>query len=839
MDNLTQDMRHALRSLAKAPGFTLVVVLTLALGIGANTAIFTLMDQVLLKALPVKDPERLVVLDAPGPNQGSTHNNSAVLTPISHPMFVDLRDKATVFDSVLAHYTVSVHLGVQGQTEQVDGDLVSGTFFEVLGVEPAVGRLFTAEDDRTPGRHPLVVLSHGFWQRRFAADPRIVGQSVSINGQPLTVIGVSAPGFYGTEVGMPLDVFIPLAMQPIVVPTFSADTLQNRRVRWLTPMARLKDGVSREEAAAGVNVLYRQILEDELRQMTSTRSERFRREFVKNQLTLLPGGRGTSELRGQSQTTLLVLMGMVGLVLLIACANVANLLLTRATSRQKEVAVRLALGASRGRLVRQLLVESLALSLLGGAAGLLVSFWTADVLIRADPGGSAARVFTAQPDFRVAGFAFGLSLLTGIVFGLAPAFQSTRPDVFPTLKSESGSVVGGTRPFRFRKGLVVAQVALSLLLLVGAGLFTRSLYNLKHLDPGFEAHRLLTFAVDPSLNGYDEVRQNALFKQIQDDIAAEPGVRSVSFLNIGLMTSSNWSSTVKVEGYEAKEDENMNPNMLAVGPGLFRTLGITLVSGRDFTDADVKGAPKVAVVNETFARYFFKDGDPIGRRFGFGRIKDGMGLDITIVGLVRDGKIASLKEEAKRYVYFPYGQQTSLGQMTYYVRAGAATDVLASRLRKIVSSVDASLPVTNLKTMEAQIGESLLVERLVAALSAAFGLLATLLAGLGLYGVMSYAVTLRTREIGIRMALGAEGSQVLRLVLHEVSLLTAVGVAVGLPGGYGLGRIIESQLFGLTARDPFTFAVATATLLTAALLAGYIPAARAARVDPMVALRYE
>jgi predicted permease len=838
MDNLYQDLRYALRTLAKAPAFTLIVVLTLALGIGANAAIFTLMDQVLLRTLPVKEPERLVVLDAPGPNSGSTHNNSNTLTPISHPMFTDLRDKATVFDGVLARCAAPIHLGVQGQTEQVEGELVSGTFFDVLGVGPAVGRLFTAEDDKKPGGHPVVVLTHGFWTRRFAADPRIVGQSVSINGQPFTVLGVSAAGFYGVEVGAPVDVFVPLAMQPLVIATFTADTLQNRRVRWLTPMARLKPGTTAAEAAAGVNVLYGQILQDELQQMSS-KSERFRREFAKNKLVLLPGGRGTSELRGQSRTTLLVLMGMVGLVLLIACANVANLLLARATSRQKEVAMRLALGASRGRLVRQLLAESVVLSLLGGTAGLLVSFWTADVLLRADPDGNAVRAFSAEPDLRVAGFAFALSVLTGVVFGLVPAFQSTRPDVFPTLKSESGSVVGGTRPFRFRRGLVIAQVALSLLLLVGAGLFARSLHNLMTLDPGFEKGRLLTFGVDPSLNGYDEARQRAVVKQIQDEIAAEPGVASVSFCNIGFMTSSAWSSTVRVEGYVPKDDENMNPNLLAVGPGIFHTLGITLVAGRDVTDADAKGAPRVAVVNESFARYFFKDQDPVGRHFGFGRKSEGAELPITIVGLVRDGKVTSLKETAKRYVYMPYTQETDLGEMTFYVRTAGAVDPLAARVRKIVGSVDASLPVTNLKTMEAQIRQSLLVERLVASLSAAFGLLATLLAGLGLYGVMSYAVTLRTREIGIRMALGAERSRVLGLVLREVSLLTAIGFAFGLPGGYALGRLVEAQLFGLTARDPFTFAVATATLLAAALLAGYVPAARAARVDPMVALRYE
>jgi predicted permease len=834
MDELTQDLRFALRTLAKSPGFSAVVLLTLALGIGANTAIFTLMDQVLFRRLPVRDPDRLVILDGPGPYSGATHNHSETLIPLSHPMFMGLRDRNTVFDGVLAQYTAPLHLTVAGQTEQVSGALVSGTFFDVLRLRPAAGRLFTPDDDRTPGGHPLVVLGHGFWTRRFAADPGVVGQTVTLNGHPMTVIGVAPAGFHGIEVGEAADAYVPLMMQPQVIPTWTRG-LGDWRVRWLTVMARLKDGVSLQQARAGVDVLYSQLLQEDL-QRIDTKSERFRTAFLKKKLEMLPGGRGPSGLRDQSKAPLLILMGMVGLVLLIGCANVANLLLARASSRQKEVAVRLALGASRGRLMRQLLVECLVLALGGGALGLAFAVWTADLLVRVMPSEAAPRVLSSAPDLRVGLFALGLSVLTGVVFGLVPALQSTRPELAPTLKNESGTLLGGSAPFRFRQGLVAAQVALSLLLLIGAGLFTRSLMNLRSLNPGFQPERLLTFSVDPALNGYGVERRLGVLNQIQEEIAAEPGVRSVSMAEVALMTNSDESSTVAVEGYEPKEGENMNPHFNGVGTQFFSTLGIPLLAGRDFTDSDRLGGPKVAIVNDTFARYFFGDKDPLGRRFSRGRSKE---KDIQIVGVVKSGKAASLREEQLRFVYVPYAQNPDVGEMTFYARSAMDSQAIAPRLRAIVQKVDATLPVTNLKTMSAQIGESLFVDRLVAALSAAFGLVATLLAAVGLYGVMSYAVSLRTREIGIRVALGADRRTVLLMVLKEVAVLAVIGVAIGLPSGYGLGRLIESQLFGLNARDPLTFVVATVTLLATAFLAGYLPAARAARVQPMVALRYQ
>jgi predicted permease len=832
MKDLMQELRFALRTLSKNPGFTSVVLLVLALGIGANTAIFGLIDQLLVRTLPVRDPEKLVVLDAPGPFSGSTHNNSEVLTPISHPMFVGLRDGNQVFSSVLARFAASAHVTAGDVTERVQVDLVSGTFFETLGVGPAVGRVLSPQDDLQPGAHPVVVLSHAFWERKFAKDPEVVGRAIVVNGHPMTVVGVAARGFHGVEVGESYDIYIPLMMQPSILPTWQRG-IHDWRMRWLTPMARLKEGVSLDEARAGVNVLYRQLLQQDL-ETTSSRSESFRERFAAKELVILEGGKGVSGLRHQSRTPLLVLMGMVGLVLLIACANAANLLLARASARRREIALRIALGASRIRLVRGLLLESVLLALAGGALGTVFAIWTSDALLRSLPNVNASRVFAAEPDLRVMLFTFVVSLLTGLVFGAVPALSATHMAVAPTLKNEAGSLASRSSG-RFRSGLVVAQVALSLLLLIGAGLFVRSLSNLAALDPGFAPDHLLAFSVNPSLNGYELSRRMETIARIRDEIAAEPGVRSVSLAEIALMTGSNSSSTIKVEGYDAKEEENMNPDLNGVAPEFFDTLGIPLLSGRDFTEADDLDAPRVAVVNENFARYFFGESDPLGRRFTFGRND----TEIVIVGVSASGKSISMREEPGRFLYFPYTQSTDLGEVTFYVRATVDPESLGSRIREVVSKVDAALPVTDLKTMNRQIAESLFVERMVAALSVAFGGLATLLAAVGLYGLLSYTVSMRTREIGIRLALGAERRGLLLLVLKQVAFLALVGVAIGLPAGLFFGRLVESELYGLNARDPLAIGMATFLLLATAALAGALPAARASRVDPMVALRHE
>ena len=832
MEMLRQDVRFALRSFAKSPGFTSVVVMTLALGIGANAAIFGLMDQVMFRLLPVRDPGRLVVLDAPGQFSGRTSTQSSTLTPLSLPMYEGLRDHNAVFSGMLAHWFTPVHFADGPQTQNADADLVSGTYFGVLGLAPAVGRLLGPDDDRTPGAHPVVVLGHRFFESRFGGDPAVLGRSIRINGHPMTVVGVAPAGFHGVEVGSSVDLFIPIAMQAQVLPHWKP-VHGDWRSRWLTVMGRLRDGVTLDEARAGVSVVYAQLLQEDAKSLTA-KSDKFRAEFFQKRLDLLPGGRGTSGLRDQAKSPLLVLMGMVGLVLIIASANVANLLLARGSSRQKELAVRLALGAGRARLVRQLLVESLVLSLAGGALGLFVSAWLGKAMIAALPFEDAALTLRAEPDLRLALFALALTFVTAALFGIVPALQTTRVALASTLKNEAAAVIGGAAPFRFRRALVVAQIALSLLLLVGAGLFSRSLRNLRALDPGFQPERLVTFSVDPSRNGLDIPGQLDVLARIREALSAEPGVRSASISDLPFMTNSDNSATITIPGYEAKEGEDMNPNFACVAPAFFETLGIAVVAGRPITESDGPRAPRVAVVNESFARHYF-GGQALGRRFGYGRRPETSSIEI--VGVVKDGKAASLREEQRRFVFLSHAQREVLGSMTYYVRTAGEPDALLGRVNTLVRGVDPDLPVGELKTMRAQVRESLFVERMVAALSAAFGVLATLLAALGLYGLMAFAVSLRTREIGIRMALGAERRDVLRMVLRDVAVLVAVGVALGLPGGYGIGRVVETQLFGLNARDPLTFAAATAALLAVALLAGYIPARRAALVDPMVALR--
>ncbi len=829
MTAVWRDLKQAFRVLRKNPGFAAIVVLTLGLGIGANASIFSLMDQVLLRALPVRAPGELVLLDGPGAFRGRTYNAQT----FSYPMYTDFRDRNEVFTGVLGRFPAAMTVVWNGRSERVSGELVSGNYFEVLGVRPEIGRVFNAADDRTPGAHPVVVLSHGFWARRFGGDPSVLNQTLVVNGHALTIVGVSGRGFNGLQVGSNADVMVPLMMKAQMTPTWN--DLDNRRSRWLTVMARLKPGITPEQAEVQMNVVYRQINEQEIAEQANV-SENFRKRFIEKHLEVLPGGRGLSDLRSEFSTALVVLTWMVGVVLLIACANVANLLLARTASRQKEIAVRLALGAGRWRIVRQQLVESLTLACAGAVIGLVLATWTGSVLLATLPGSDSARALSAAPDARVVLFALALAVVTALLFGIVPALQATRPAAAAVLKDEAGSVAGGGRQARVRRVLVVAQVAMSLLLLAGAGLFARSLYNLRSLDPGFEIDRLLVFSIDPSLSGYSQARTQQLFEALQRELSAVPGVRDVSMAEIGALTGSQWSMTVRVDGYQPKDGEDMNPSIDSVGPRYFATMGIPLVAGREFTEKDAIGSPKVAIVNETMARYFFGETNPLGRRFGAG---GGSPTDIEIVGVTRDARAQELRESARRFVYLPYRQNDAVTSMTFYVRSAADASATSAAIRQTMQRLDPNLPIYDMRAMEAQVAESLFVERMVAGLSVAFGTLATILAAIGLYGVMSYAVARRTREIGIRMALGAERGRVRWLVLKEVLVLATVGVVLGFGAAFYATRRIEAQLFGIAPNDPGTLAGAIGLILLVALVAGWIPARRATTIDPMLALRTE
>ena len=840
MNTFMQDFRFALRTIRRAPAFAFIVILTLGLGIGANTAIFSLMDQVLLRMLPVADPHELVQLDGPGAFSGRTYNDRT----FSYPMYADFRDRNTVFDGLVARFPASATMTQRGQAERVDVELISGNTFEVLGVSPALGRALTEDDDRRPGAHPVAMISHNYWQRRFAGSPTVLNQVVNVNSTPVTIIGVAPNGFAGVVATQTPDLFMTMMMKGQLTPTWN--DLENRRSRWVAVVGRLKDGMTADAAKAQMDVLYQQINEFELQTVPAFQagSDLFKERYRAKKLTLHPAGRGLSGVRESVDAPLYVLMAMVGLVLLIACGNVANLLITRATARQREIAVRLALGAGRGRLVRQTLTESLVLAIGGGIVGIVMSIWVGDVLVNVMPSAAVTRSLSTTPDLRVGLFAAGLSLLTAFVFGLIPALQSSRFELNKTLREEAGSVSASAYQAKFRKGLVVAQVALSMLLIAGAGLFTRSLYNLKTLDPGFDTGDLITFHLDPSLNGYDQPRIKRFYDSLLNDLKRVPGVQSVSLAQVAALTDSVSSRTVQVQNYTSKPDEDMNPWTNEVAPDYFRTLGMPLLMGREFNERDVEGAPAVAIVNESFARYYFPNDNPIGRRFGY-RTMNNPGA-IEIVGVVKDSLYANMRQgstaenKTPRFVYAPYQQSEELNEMTVYVRtAGSDAGAMSEQLRQAVRRADAAMPIFQVQTMDRTVDEALFNERMLALLSASFGLLATLLAAIGLYGVMSYTVSRRTREIGIRIALGAERHSVLWLVLREVAFLTFIGIAVGAPSALGLSQFVKSQLFGIEPTDPATLLIAAGTLAFVGLLAGYIPARRAAGVEPVFALRYE
>jgi len=830
---MLQDLRYAFRALRKSPLFVIVAVVSLALGIGANAAIFSLVNQLMLELLPVKHPEQLVLLQAKGEHYGSNTGDNS----ISYPMYQDFRDKNPVFAGMFCKYGMRLSLTTEGRTELVSAELVSGNYFPVLGVRAALGRVFTASDDLVQGGHPLVVLSYGYWTTRFAADPGVIGRKIVVAGYPMTIVGVSQAGFDGVEKGYSPQIRIPMMMKHEVTagPWYS---LNDRRGRFVQAFGRLKPGETMEQAKAGLQPLFHQILSGEVREKDFAKTTDYtRQQFLRMWMNLLPASKGHSYLREQFSKPLAALMGMVGLVLLISCSNLANLLVARATARQKEIAVRLALGASRARIVCQLLLESTLLALAGGAAGVALALWIDHALIAFLPASVAALTLTATPDWRVLLFTLAVSVLTGLVFGLAPALQASRPKLASTLKDQAGAVIGGAA-VALRKGLVTAQVALSLLLLIGAGLFLQSLNHLKELHPGFQLDHLVTFAVDPTVNGYKPERSLEYYRQLEEKLRALPGVNAEGLAVVAVLDDDEWDSSIAVEGYTAKQGEWVDPHMQYVSPGFFEAMRIPVLLGRGFDLRDDKGTPPAAIVNEKFARRYFGSASPIGRHIGMGG-NPGTKLDIEIIGVVRDTKYENMRDEVPYELYRPYRQVEFVVGTNAYVRTASEPANFFPALRHAAQSVDTNVPVFGMRTLEQQMDISLVTERMLATLSSAFGLLATLLAALGLYGVMAYMVERRTREIGIRMALGAAGGNVIWLVMREVIVLSVAGLAIGLTGAWGLTRLIEAQLFGIHASDPTTMILACASIAAVAGLAGYVPARRATAVDPMRALRFE
>ncbi|MGH9843762.1 MAG: ADOP family duplicated permease [Blastocatellia bacterium] len=853
LERLMQDLRFGLRMLRKNPGFSLIAILTLALGIGANTAIFSLINAALLKTLPVKDPQELVFLMVAGPHGTGTG--------FSYPLVEQFNRNNQSFTGIIAASDVSrmrlTEPEVGGrQVELVQAGRVSGNFFSALGVGAVAGRTLTEDDDKPAGAQPVAVISYNFWQRRFGLDPSIVGRKITLDNFPFTVVGVAPSGFFGFEVGSNPDLWWPIRMTPQVMP--GSQVLSDSNTRWLYVMARLKPGVNVERARAEMDAVFRQQLNEIAPERLASFTLTQRRNHFERNIKLEPGGTGFTWLREQIKQPLLILMAIVGLVLLIACANVANLLLARAAARRKEIAMRLALGAGRWRLIRQLLTESLLLAALSGALGLLLAQWGARLLLAYLPLERTA-TFDLAPDARVLGFTLAVSALTSLMFGLAPALGATRLDLTSSLKGATGGSAGRSR-LTPHKLLIVTQVALSLFLLVGAGLFVRSLRNLKNLDAGFDRDNVVLFSLNTP-GDYTLAQRVIFYRQALEGLEALPGARAASLASFSLLSGSGSNSSIVVEGYAQRPDEDMDCHRLWVGPKYFATMGMSLLQGRDFGPQELQpqgdlsaaqptasqspqpsatpSAPLAAVINQRMARYFFRAENPLGRRF---RLQRGplQNIPIEVIGVIKDAKYYNLREQTPRTFYLSFFQrprEETAGTMLLRSFADPASTTAA--IQRVVQELDPQIQILNLRTMNEVVDRSLMQERFVAQLGSFFSLFALLLTSIGLYGVMSYATAQRTREIGIRVALGARAADVIRLVLRETMLLVGSGVIIGLGAAFAATRLVASLLFGLSPNDPLTITLATLLMLGVAALAGYLPARRAARVDPLIALRHE
>ena len=797
----TNDLKLAVRGLRRSPLFSVVAILSLALGIGANTAIFTLIDQILLRKLPVKNPDELVMLYQTGPHSGSNMGSRMH----SYPIYQEYQKRAEPLGEVIARRLADASIAVDNQTERIDIEMVSGNYFTMLGVPAAAGRVFNSqEDDQIYQGHPVVVISYDYWTRRFARDPGAIGKKVLVNNYPMTIVGVSAAGFAGIDPARSPQMRVPILMKPVIVPEWEWVHLSDERTRWVQVFARLKPGYTVETAQGPLQGLFTQIRQNEMTLPGAKTWSKFQRDrFMTGVLKIEKADVGYSPLRNDFSTALMVLMGMVGLVLLIACANVANLLIARGFMRQREIAVRLSLGATRGQLVRQLLTESVLLSLIGGVLGIGLSIALTRGLIAFIPQ-QQPLLIQPTPDLRILSFTFALTLITGVVFGLLPALRASNPDQWATLKDTVGGIAGKGGSLFLRKGLVAAQVALSFLLLFGAGLFVRSLQNLQTTDTGVEMTNLVTFRLSPALSGYGDQQTVNFYGELLERLRGSAGIKSAGFAAVSLLAGDEWDSTTSVEGHKSKEGEDMQAFMNALSPGYFDAMGIKLLEGRDFRATDIKEKANVAIVNRKFATHFFGDKSAIGRHVGRG---DGpeTKIDIEIIGVVEDSLYEGPREGVRRQVFWPgWGR----GSVTFYIRANEASAGVFNLVRSEVKHLDAAMPIYDVKTVQGQLDETLLTDRLIALLSAGFGLLATVLASVGLYGVMAFIVARRRKEIGV-------------------------------PAAIGLGRYVSSQLYGVQPNDLW-MAIGTVLVLTAvSVAAGLIPATKASRIDPILALRYE
>jgi predicted permease len=829
-------VRFALRTLFKTPFVTSVAILSLALGIGANTAIFSVFDQMLRRPLPVPQPNRLVNLEAPPPKPGNTSCNQAgdCDRVFSYPMFRDLERAQTVFSGLAAHCLFLANVAARGQTLSGDGLFISGSYFSTLQLKPAIGRLLGPDDDAVPGEAHVAVLSHAYWTSRFGRDPSVLNQPVTINGQPMTVVGVASEGFNGTTLGSRPVVFVPITMRDIFQPGARTSTFENRRSYWAYLFGRLKPGVTIEQARTALNVPYKTLLNDVEAPLQVGMSDQTMAKFRTRQVTVVPGARGQSSVDRDAKSPLILLLAVTVLVLLIACANIANLLLARSAARAGEMAVRLSIGASRRHLITQLLSESCLMASFGGVAGLLVAQWTLRLMAALLPP-EASEMVQFHLNWSILPIAAAVTLGTGILFGIFPALHSTRPDLIASIKGQAGQPSGARAAARFRSVLATSQVALSMSLLVAAGLFMKSLVNVSRVELGLNPDHVVTFRVAPLLNGYPPERSRQFFQDLEAALATQPGVVSVSNSSVPLLSGSNNNNSVIVQGFEVGLDTDTSSRTNRVGPGYFRTLGMQILAGREFSDADANSAPKVAVVNEAFVKKFNLGMDAVGKHMG---LRTDNKLDIEIVGIVRNAKYSQVKQEMLPTYFLPY-RQADVGLLSYYVRVAGSPEAFMATIRREVMKLDANLPVDNIRTLPDQIQQNVFLDRFITILSTAFAVLATLLAAIGLYGVLAYTVSQRTKEIGLRMALGAQPQRVRGMVLKQVGMMITVGGAIGLTAAVWAGSVASTLLFEMKGWDPLVLVSAAIGLTLVALAAGYLPANRAAHIDPMRALRYE